>query len=345
MQQGFSVAAQGFLGISVMSALASLSCSSMVGVWFWMELGVLSFFPFMTMRNGETRAESAITYFFSQVVGSMGVLVYLMSVGLYGFSDPASSVAVFGLGGLVVGLLVKVGVAPFHGWVPLTVSGTGWQSLMMMLSVQKIVPWVVLVHLAPSWFVGVLFVAGVSAVWGGIGGSSEGDVRSILGWSGVSQGGWCLAAGLDSDKAVGVFYVVVYLFHVFISSLLMSRAFSGSVMGDLGMSSLASGSWSVRYCAVVLFLSLSGVPPMLGFFSKFLVVGSLTWGGYGFVLPALFTGAVLSSFFYLRMGMLFLSPSRWSWRRRGGFGRDFSLYSFMVMCIFGGVIVFLWALK
>lgn len=90
----------------------------------------MSFFPFLAGKRRDTRPESRLIYFFSQVIGSIGVLVWVLARGLNGTLCNVGARGLLGspgvaLGVLVSGLLVKVGVAPFHGWVPLTVSGVG----------------------------------------------------------------------------------------------------------------------------------------------------------------------------------------------------------------------------
>jgi len=120
-----------------------------------------------------------------------------------------------------------------------------------------------------------------------------------------------LAARAGKDKIVGVVYISLYVLHILFLSVLLGRSLGGCVLGDLVIKSLGGQCWGARYCAVTVLVSLRGIPPLVGFFRKFLVVGRLVSRGLLECLPGLFVGAVVRTYFYLRIGFLLISPSYW----------------------------------
>nr|YP_010043647.1 NADH dehydrogenase subunit 2 [Branchinella kugenumaensis]QPD06968.1 NADH dehydrogenase subunit 2 [Branchinella kugenumaensis] len=270
-----------------LSYLIMLSSESWLGLWMGLELNSLSFVPILINLSKET----SLKYF---LVQSFGSVLFLMGVFNLNFS-------VFSY----MGLLLKAGVAPLHFWVLSVTKNMSWSILMLLLTVQKLGP---LLGLALSEFSSALVII-LSALLGSFGGFIQSNLRLILSFSSIAHLSWLLI-NLNSM----MLFFSYYLIYSFISILLgisfnKSKIFSISQM-NFPQSLLSKLSMSMSL------LSLGGLPPLLGFFIKWMTIEM------NFLPVSICVGLVLSTcislFFYLKIVMVpLLSPFnyllKWDW--------------------------------
>lgn len=292
-----------FIGFRIFLVASS---SSWLLCWIGIELNTLTFIPLMLVIKTGREGESAVKYFLSQTVASVVFLIGILGVKFY---------SVFAMV-VLIALFIKIGVAPFHGWLVSVGENLDWLCLYLILTLQKINPLMLLVSSCWVWelfFVGILF----SGTLGALLGLSQTSLRKLLIFSSVNHLGWLLLA-MSVRLVILRVYFVIYCFLLFPLIALfinINIGYLGQIQG-LPISSmrliLLTGS----------LLSLGGLPPFLGFFPKWIVIsGALSLGNYFLglflVLVSLFT-----LFYYLRISYagfiltkLTLEP-RWSYNYR-----------------------------
>nr|WIM50696.1 NADH dehydrogenase subunit 2 [Conus ventricosus] len=293
-----------FLFVMGFGTMLSLSSVHWLGIWAGLEMNLIGFLPMLIYQKKISESESAVKYFIVQALGSS----LLIFGSLLGFSTSFSwDVMSDGMGGilglcvLVSGLSVKLGVFPFHYWVPSVMAGLSWVSCMLLATWQKLAPLFLLLSLCQLSEVKELLVlfcvmSGGSALVGGMGGLNQTQVRALLAYSSIGHLGWMIFAMLHSEWCMKL-YLFIYL--GIITSLFMSLWLKDfSAMKDV--SSLKH--FKVYHLVIMLLLlSLSGLPPLLGFVSKWLVVLVSSSSPFSFIIFLLILGSLMSLFYYLSL--------------------------------------------
>nr|WBP69654.1 NADH dehydrogenase subunit 2 [Propeamussium sp. mt1] len=297
-----------------LSIVLSLCGGEWFTVWLGMELNLFGAIPFL-LGDSKGEVESAFKYFLVQTFGSM---VFLFSIieGLWLGSFPAGFL-------MMIGLIVKLGAAPFHFWVPVVLMGSPMGVVWFILSVQKIVPLFVIFVSCDGSFL-LLFCGVLSVFVGSFSGLGCNRFCSLLGYSSILHMGWFLGSCLTGFVTVFVYFLCYF---VTISSLCWL------VPGDCYLYEVGSVSYFLGYkwglCFLI--LSLGGFPPFLGFFGKLLVLVE-TSGVYPIFSFLLVIGSVCGWYYYLYLFCFFVLYT--------GSLREWSKVDlFMPIAIFGGLVL------
>nr|YP_009239752.1 NADH dehydrogenase subunit 2 [Turritella bacillum]AMM72630.1 NADH dehydrogenase subunit 2 [Turritella bacillum] len=284
----------------------SLSSSHWLGVWAGLEVNLIGFLPMLVYSKKVLESESAVKYFVVQALGSS----FLMFGSLLGYNlsfswevVSQSSFLVFS-GGLflVLGLFIKMGVFPFHFWLPSVMAGLSWMACLLLATWQKIAPIFLLASFLSvstfyiTFFLFCLLGAG-SSMAGGLGGMNQTQIRALLAYSSIGHMGWMLFAICCGESSVKIYFLVYVLISIciFISLWAMD---SGNLKN---LSVLSLSSKGEVFSFLVMLLSLGGLPPLLGFIPKWAVVSTgVSTGFWGFLLFLVF-GSLISLFYYLSL--------------------------------------------
>nr|QLH57038.1 NADH dehydrogenase subunit 2 [Conus canariensis] len=293
-----------FLSVMGFGTMLSLSSVHWLGIWAGLEMNLIGFLPMLIYQKKISESESAVKYFIIQALGSSllifgSLLSFSTSFSWDMISEGMSGT--LGLCALMSGLSVKLGVFPFHYWVPSVMAGLSWVSCMLLATWQKLAPLFLLLslcELSEMKELLVLFcvVSGGSALVGGMGGLNQTQIRALLAYSSIGHLGWMTFAMLHGEWCMKL-YLFVYL------SITASLFVSLWLKDSSAMKDVSSLKHFKIYHLVImlLLLSLSGLPPLLGFVSKWLVVFIGSGGPFSFILFLLILGSLMSLFYYLSL--------------------------------------------
>ncbi|MGY2128735.1 NADH-quinone oxidoreductase subunit NuoN [Blastococcus sp. SYSU DS0617] len=233
---------------------------------------------------------------------------------------------VLGLALLVVGLLFKASVAPFHSWTPDVYQGAPTPVTAFMAACTKVAAFGAILRLlyvgfgAEEWTWRPLIygVAIVSMVVGAVLGLTQTDLKRMLAYSSIAHAGFLLtgvlglgAGGDGSGLAATMFYLVTYGLTTLGAFAVLTLVRDGD--GEAGHLSqwagLASRSPLTAAVMGLFLLALAGIPLTAGFTGKFAVFrAAVEEGAWPLVLVAVLASAV-AAFFYLRVIVLmYFSP-------------------------------------
>nr|YP_009470511.1 NADH dehydrogenase subunit 2 [Centruroides vittatus]AVF96939.1 NADH dehydrogenase subunit 2 [Centruroides vittatus] len=301
----------------IAGSVMALSASSWFVAWVGLELNLLSFLPIIFWGGLMGSNESGIKYFFAQSLASLLVLVgslFPLFVGLFEFYFV-----------IMLGLLIKLGAAPFHSWFPSVIEGLGWVSSVVLLTWQKLAPLFLV-----SGFDFLQFVIICSVLVGSFGGFNQVSLSSILAYSSIMHLGWMLG-GMALSFSLGVSYYFVYFFFSVVLVLLFLMS------GLVRLGQLMSSLFVVKFSTFMLLLSMGGFPPMLGFFPKWYLIVVLLSESV-FMSFFLIFSSLVNLFFYFRLfyGSLFSNVASFY-----GVGVLEGEMVFFVLCLvvsmFGGI--------
>nr|AKE35612.1 NADH dehydrogenase subunit 2 [Pecten maximus] len=272
-------------GLVVASIVFSLVSPSWVGIWVGMEMNLFGAITLL-VNNKKRTVDSGFKYFFAQSFGS-SVMIMSLVIGSWWAGGPLIS-------GLVGGLMVKVGAAPFHFWVVEVLDHIRVDCMWFLLTVQKFVPLCAICQgFCNSW---ILYIcSGASVLVGAMSGVGATRLSRFVGYSSVSHTGWSLAACLGG---LGVLWYYLLAYWISLGGFLYLMSGDGYLCSVSG-GSVRRSTFSGGIC--VFLLSLGGFPPFLGFFGKLavllvvvsscpllsipLVIGSVvSWSYYLFVM-------------------------------------------------------------
>ena len=328
-----------------MSMLALLGMFVMIGgnnflvIYLGLELLTLSSYALVALRRDHaTSTEAAMKYFVLGALAS-GFLLYGMSM-MYGATGSLDintvfkaissgqvkhQVLVFGLVFVVAGLAFKLGVVPFHMWIPDVYQGAPTAVTLLIGGAPKLAAFAIVIRLlvegmlplAPDWQQMLMVLAIGSLLIGNLAAIAQTNLKRMLAFSTISQMGFVLL-GLMSGVVNGntisagnaysssMFYVVTYVLTTLASFgvilLLAREGFESEEIADFA----GLNERSPLYAAVmaVCLFSLAGIPPMVGFYAKLSVLQALVASGQALHI-ALAVFAVLMSligaFYYLRV--------------------------------------------
>nr|ATZ69850.1 NADH dehydrogenase subunit 2 [Conus maioensis]ATZ69876.1 NADH dehydrogenase subunit 2 [Conus maioensis]ATZ69928.1 NADH dehydrogenase subunit 2 [Conus maioensis]ATZ69967.1 NADH dehydrogenase subunit 2 [Conus maioensis]ATZ70812.1 NADH dehydrogenase subunit 2 [Conus maioensis] len=301
-----------FLFVMGFGTMLSLSSVHWLAIWAGLEMNLIGFLPMLIYQKKISESESAVKYFIVQALGS-SLLIFgsLLSFSTsFSWDVMSSSMSgILGLCALVSGLSVKLGMFPFHYWVPSVMAGLSWVSCMFLATWQKLAPLFLLLSLCELSEMKELLVlfcvmSGGSALVGGMGGLNQTQIRALLAYSSIGHLGWMTFAMLHSEWCMKL-YLFIYL--GITTSLFVSLWF----MDSSAMKNVSSLKYFKIYYLVImlLLLSISGLPPLLGFVSKWLVVFIASSGPFSFIIFMLILGSLMSLFYYLSLFFSFFLNS------------------------------------
>ena len=330
----FTLAMFSLLGMSVM-----ISGNNFLVIYLGLELLTLSSYALVALRrDNATATEAAMKYF---VLGAMasGFLLYGLSM-MYGatgsldvnavFKAIASGqikhqVLVFGLVFVVAGLAFKLGVVPFHMWIPDVYQGAPTAVTLLVAGAPKLAAFAIVIRLLVEGFLPLAFdwqqmlavLAIASLLLGNLAAIAQTNLKRMLAYSTISQMGFVLLglmAGVVNGNTLSaanayssaMFYMVTYVLTTLASFgvilLLAREGFESEEIADFAGLNQRSPLYA-GVMAVCMF-SLAGIPPMVGFYAKLSVLQALISSGQG-VHIALAVFAVMMSligaFYYLRV--------------------------------------------
>lgn len=313
------------LGMQVM-----ISANNMLVLYVGLELLSLALYGIVALNNDNVRSiEAAMKFFILGALGS-GILLYGISF-IYGASggilqlDTLSTaiiqgglqnsiLLVFGLTFIVAGLCFKLGLVPFHMWVPDVYEGSSLVVTSFIGSITKIAAVVFVLRfliagfasLNVEWSQMLLILAIASLFIGNVVAIKQTNIKRMLGYSTVSHMGFIALAimvGTPDAIATSLFYLVVYVITIlagFATLLLLSR--NEVECENISQLSGLSSTHPV-YAAILLLVmfSLAGIPPLAGFYAKFKILEILIVSGYIKTAVYAVILSLIGAFYYLRV--------------------------------------------
>ena len=317
--------------MSILGMMVMVSGHSLLTLYMGLEIMSLSLYALIaSARDRSVAIEAALKYFVLGAIAS-GLLLYGMSM-IYGITGSldiaqisnfarASTLASqqtlilnFGLVFLVIGVAFKLGAVPFHMWVPDVYQGSPTSVTMFLSTVPKIAAIALLIRLLIDglgdlqhyWSDLLMIIAVLSIALGSLVALMQSNIKRMLAYSTISHIGFVLlgfVTGVVEGYGAAVFYVLVYI--------LMSLAAFGSIiaLNKSGFEAdqisdyqgLSKHSPWFALIILVVMLSMAGVPPFIGFYSKLFILQQVIAEGYVILAVIAVVFAVISAYYYLKI--------------------------------------------
>ena len=319
----FLVASQDLLVIFISLELLSLSVYILAGF----------------DKRSPRSSEAALKYF---LFGGMSAAFMLFGFSLlYGFSNstnlvqiasaihavPLNPLVILAIVTTVIGFGFKIAAAPFHFWAPDVYQGAPTPSAAFIASGSKVASFFIFFqvlvlgfagaegsatwhHFQSGWVPVIVIVAVASMLLGNLVAITQTSLRRLLAYSAVAHAGYMLLAFVahsEQSLAALLYYVATYALAtlgIFGILTVTEKQLGNDKISDLA--GLSRRAPFLSACLFIFVLSLAGIPPLSGFFAKFLLFTSalaVSSGSkllIGLIIFAIGMSAV-SLYYYLRV--------------------------------------------
>nr|YP_010026400.1 NADH dehydrogenase subunit 2 [Cacopsylla citrisuga]QOQ84946.1 NADH dehydrogenase subunit 2 [Cacopsylla citrisuga] len=281
----------------IISISFSLSSSSWLSIWIGMEMNLLTFIFMILETKTFNSTESSMKYFLIQSAGSLMFLIAI-SVQTTFFNEP------FFINAMTppMALMLKSGIAPLHLWTPDISMKLSSPNLFLFITLQKIIP---MLMLFSSWTHWMKWIIPLNIIIGSLGGISQSSINKMIIFSSINNSGWMM---LSLTESLFVFYIF-FLFYFMMNFLLMNFIMENKIKW---IAQIKPQNFFKKLSFVSLMMSLSGLPPFMGFIPKWIVLKKIVT-----LLPMISLISILMSiftlFFYMKLAinmMLYSSVSK-----------------------------------
>nr|QED57238.1 NADH dehydrogenase subunit 2 [Anthonomus eugenii]QED57253.1 NADH dehydrogenase subunit 2 [Anthonomus eugenii]QED57261.1 NADH dehydrogenase subunit 2 [Anthonomus eugenii] len=280
-----------FYSTLIMGSIMAISGTSWLTIWIGLEMNLLSIMPIMKDKLKST-SEAMIKYFMVQAMASTILLFSILMFQLT--SSKMMSASTYFI--LNSALFMKMGAAPLHFWYPEVLSGLSWNNNFIMLTWQKIAPMLIIINTSFSILFISLFIV-FSTLMGSLQGFNQICLRKILAYSSINHIGWMLASFLCTHT-IWLFYYLIYTL-INMNIIIVLQKMNIFYMNQINK--LFSFNLKMKMMYMLNFLSLSGLPPFLGFIPKWLVVNFLVMNNFLSLSLILIIFTLLALFMYFRI--------------------------------------------
>ena len=321
------------VGMSMM-----VSAIDLMTLYIGLELSSLSSYVLASFLRKDTRSsEAGLKYFILGALAS-GIILYGVSL-VYGFSGTTSyegirtaftgnfsTGALIGVVFILAGMAFKISAVPFHMWTPDVYEGAPTPVTAFFASAPKVAAVAMLVRLAMDPFIGqvgswqqiVIFCALASIIVGALGAIGQQNLKRLLAYSSINNVGFVLIglAAATPDGVAGVMtYLAIYVAMTVgsFTALLMLRDREGRQLETFAdIAGLSITRPALAWCLLFIMFSLAGIPPLFGFWGKFVVFQAAVRADMIALAAIGIAASVIGAFYYLKFikVMFFDEPTR-----------------------------------
>jgi NADH-quinone oxidoreductase subunit N len=314
---------------SLLGMLVMISAASFITLYLGLELQALALYALVALQRDKSgTAEAAMKYFVLGALAS-GMLLYGMSM-VYGATGSLSLDAIaeatlsantsnrllllFGLVFIVSGIAFKLGVVPYHMWVPDVYEGAPTPITLLIGTAPKLAAFAFALRMLGGGLKGMEFdwqgmlivLSLLSMVLGNVIAIAQSNIKRMLAYSLIAHMGYMLMGFLAADRngfSAAMFYTVAYVMSsvaAFGMVLLLSRAgFEAERIDDFRGLNQRSPWWA--FIMLLVMFSLAGVPPTIGFYAKFSVIEAAVNQGFVWLAVVAVMASLVGAFYYLRV--------------------------------------------
>ncbi len=304
-----------------------VSAADLLTLYIGLELQSLASYVLASfMRRDQRSAEAGLKYFVLGALAS-GILLYGISL-VYGFTGTTSYDGIarafeaglttgqlFGLVFVFAGLAFKIAAVPFHMWTPDVYEGAPTPVTTLFATAQKVAAVVLLVRVAIEamgsavldWRQIVIFASLASIVLGAAGAIGQSNIKRLLAYSSINNIGFALiglAAGTREGAAAVLTYMAIYVVMTvgsFLCVLQMRGSNGEHVESIASLSGLSQRRKGLAAALAIFMFSLAGIPPLFGFWAKFVVFDAAVAAGLTPLAAIGIAASVIGAFYYLKI--------------------------------------------
>jgi NADH-quinone oxidoreductase subunit N len=324
---------------ALLGMMLMISANSFLIVYLGLELLSLCLYAMVALnRDSAASTEAAMKYFVLGALAS-GMLLYGMSmiygatgslaipeiarqIGMLSKDGTQHAFLTFGLVFVVCGIAFKLGVVPFHMWIPDVYHGAPTAVTLVIGTAPKLAAFAMairvlgtgLLDLAHDWQQMLMILAVLSMGLGNIAAIAQTNIKRMLAYSTIAHMGFMLLGLLSGwvggnflnkpdAYAASMFYTIVYvLMSVGSFGMLLFLSQKGFECENLeDLKGLNRRNPWYAFILLLLMFSLAGVPPTVGFYAKLAVLSAAVNAGQIWLAVVAVVFSLIGAYYYLRI--------------------------------------------
>uniref|UniRef100_UPI00300196A2 NADH dehydrogenase subunit 2 n=1 Tax=Limassolla dispunctata TaxID=3019670 RepID=UPI00300196A2 len=279
-----------FLIMLNIGVMISISSNNWILIWCGLEISMISFMP-LFVSNKIITAESAIKYFIVQSVSSsmlmLGMLIMIMK-GEYNYDYMIKS-----------SLLMKMGVAPFHNWILTVIEGLDLKMTFIMLTINKVTPITIMSYTNSN----LILLSSINLVMASILSMNQNSIKKLITYS--SMFNMSLMLMIIKMNLMWILYLMNYSILLAMMVLLMNKM---KVM-YINQVIMIDNKMINKMLVWTIMLSMGGMPPLMGFSIKYMVMQIMVDNNMYVPMFILITTSLVMMVVYLRMTFISIMSS------------------------------------
>nr|AEB39239.1 NADH dehydrogenase subunit 2 [Adenomera andreae] len=282
-----------------LGTITTLSGSHWLLAWMGLEINTLAMIPLMTKIPHPRAIEAATKYFLTQAAASALILfASTLNAWITGEWSINSSIHSTPSILLSIAILMKLGVTPFHFWLPEVLQGSSLFTGLILSTWQKLAPMALLIQLANTVNLSLMLLLGLlSTIIGGWSGINQTQVRKIMAFSSIAHLGWMTAILKISPQLSSLNFFL----YILMTTSLFLTFISLNTKNIYELSTTWTKMPALTTLTLLILLSLSGLPPLTGFMPKWLIAQEMIKQDLTIFAFLILLSTLLSLFFYLRL--------------------------------------------
>nr|YP_009109993.1 NADH dehydrogenase subunit 2 [Wiedomys cerradensis]AIR76235.1 NADH dehydrogenase subunit 2 [Wiedomys cerradensis] len=283
----------------LMGPLIVLFSNNLFLMWIGLEMNLLAMIPIMISQHHMRATEAASKYFITQATASMLLLLSIMlnfkQLGLWIIQPQTNYFITLTM---FISLAMKLGLAPFHSWLPEVTQGIQLNIGLLLLTWQKLAPLSMLYQIYEYLDHSILMMSAMISIFiGAWNGLNQTQVRKIMAYSSISHMGWMISICPYNPNLTMLNYFIYTL--LTISMFLMISIYS--TMNINSMSLLWNKMPTLMPIMSAILMSMGGLPPLTGFLPKWLIISELSNNNCTIMATLMAMMALINLFFYMRI--------------------------------------------
>ena len=312
------------LGMSLM-----VSANDLITLYLAIELQSLPLYVLASFkRNNTESSEAGVKYF---VLGALSSSLFLFGASIvYGFSSSVefgeiyqslqaseiNTALIIGLVFVLSGLIFKISAVPFHMWTPDVYQGSATPVTAFFATAPKLAALCMLINILfgplsgmnDSWYQIIFFVSMASIALGTFSAIRQTNIKRLLAYSSIAHMGFALIGLLSFPNLDGIqsllLYMLIYLVTTLgvFSCIISLEITEGESITKIDDFSGISKNYPFTAFTIAMFMfSYAGIPPLGGFFAKYLIFRSAIDNGLIFLSVFGLLLSVVGAFYYIRI--------------------------------------------
>nr|YP_010274418.1 NADH dehydrogenase subunit 2 [Pochazia confusa]UJT96862.1 NADH dehydrogenase subunit 2 [Pochazia confusa] len=266
----------------MLTILSTTSTTSLLMMWMMMEVNLMSFLPLMTKSS--QMKDQPMKFF---IIQSLASSIMLMSILMNSMTESPVSSSIM----LMSSLLMKMGLIPFHTWVPMIMNPMNWENCFMLMTIQKIIPTIIISQMLTMKLIMLpicltMLVSPIMTI-------KQTSTKKIMAYSSITNSPWMVISMMNSSSQFFTFMSVYTLMTMMITKKMKENSI-------MFINQMMMKEMKKKVSIIINILSMSGMPPMMGFFPKWMILQSTISYSTTVSMSMIFS-SIMSTFIYIKM--------------------------------------------
>lgn len=267
--------------ILLLSIIMSVNLNNYFYLWVTLEINIIRFIPIIDADK--KTSTNIIKYFIIQSLASSVFFLSIITEYYINFNSIGNNI-------LLTSIIIKLGARPFHTWLPQVAESLNWNSVMILLTLQKFIPLYVLsINKSNIIFLSII----ISAIFGRIGLFYQKSLRKLIAFSSISHLAWIIYT-LFREFSSWLYYIITYFL---ISVTVIININNSNPITTNDLKSIIDHQTIILFSISI--ISLAGIPPLLGFFPKWIAI--LNSPNINILLSLLILSSLVNIYIYIKL--------------------------------------------